>query len=131
MADYTVKKIDELEAVFGGAFKRARAELGVSSFGMQVMDLPANLDQYPEHDESESGQEEVYLALNGTAKMEVEGETITLDPETLVRVGPGTSRTIRTGDEGARLLVLGGKPGAVYEPPEVTELGAPDPMASS
>ena len=51
MADYTVKTIDEMEAVFGGAFKRARAELGVTSFGMQVLDMPPNVDgQYPEHD---------------------------------------------------------------------------------
>ena len=50
MPGHTVKRIDEMEAVYGGAFKRARAELGISSFGMQVMDLPPNLDQYPEHD---------------------------------------------------------------------------------
>ncbi len=43
MSDYAVKKIDDIEAIFGGAFKRARAELGVESFGMQVLDLPPNL----------------------------------------------------------------------------------------
>ena len=34
MSTHTVKKIDEMEAVYLGAFKRARAELGVESFGM-------------------------------------------------------------------------------------------------
>ena len=29
MADYTVKRIDEMEGAYGGAMKRARAELGV------------------------------------------------------------------------------------------------------
>ena len=33
MAEYTVKQIDEMEAIVGGAFKRARAELGVSALG--------------------------------------------------------------------------------------------------
>jgi len=36
MADYTAKHIDEMEAAFGGGFVKARAELGVSSFGLQV-----------------------------------------------------------------------------------------------
>lgn len=129
MADYTVKRIDELEAVFGGAFKRARAELGVGSFGMQVMDLPPNLTRFPEHDHAESGQEEVYLVLRGSCELEVDGERVTLDPETIVRVGPASKRTFYTGDEPARVLALGGVPGKAYEPPDVTKLGEPDPLA--
>ena len=130
MSDYTVKRVDEMEGVYGGAFKRARAELGVSSFGMQVMDLPPNLDQYPEHDHADSGQEEVFLVLRGAAEIDVEGETIALDPETMIRVGAGAKRKIRTGAEGARVLALGGTPAKAYEAPEISELGAPDPMAA-
>jgi mannose-6-phosphate isomerase-like protein (cupin superfamily) len=128
MANYTVKRIDDMEAIYGGGFKRARAELGVSSWGMQVMDLPPNLDQYPEHDHSEDGQEEVYLALRGSAEIEIEGERIQLEPDTMVRVGSGTKRKIRTGSEPCRLLALGGAPGKVYEPPEMSKLGSPDPL---
>src|SRR5215208_915509 len=69
--NYAVKKIDDMEAIYLGAFKRARAELGISSFGMQVMDIPAGAEQYPEHDHSEDGQEEVYLALRGSAEIEI------------------------------------------------------------
>jgi mannose-6-phosphate isomerase-like protein (cupin superfamily) len=130
MAGYTLKRIDDMEAVFGGAFKRARAELGVESFGMQVMDLPPNMDeQYPEHDHSDDGQEEVYLVLRGAAEIEIEGERHRLDPDTMVRVGSGVSRKIRTGSEGARVLALGGCPGKLYEAPDVSKLGNPDPLA--
>jgi mannose-6-phosphate isomerase-like protein (cupin superfamily) len=129
MGDYTVKKIDELEAIYGGSFKRARAELGVSAFGMQVIDLPPNVTAYPEHDHSEDGQEEVYLVLRGSADMDVDGDRVELTPDTIVRVAPGTSRKVLPGADGARLLVLGGVPGGVYHAPGVTELGAPDPMA--
>jgi uncharacterized cupin superfamily protein len=131
MADYTVKRVDEMEAVFGGAFKRARAELGVSAFGMQVLDMPPNVDgQYPEHDHEADGQEEVYVVLRGQAELDVEGDRIPVDPGTMVRVGASARRTIRTGAEGARILALGGRPGQPYEAPEVSQLGAPDPMAS-
>jgi len=131
MADYTVKRVDELEAVMGGAFKRARAELGVTSFGMQIIDMPPNVDAYPEHDHATDGQEEVYMVLRGSADVDIEGERIPMDPETLLRVAPGTSRKVLPGDQGVRILVVGGKPGAAYQAPDVSQLGAPDPMASS
>jgi mannose-6-phosphate isomerase-like protein (cupin superfamily) len=130
MAKYTIKKIDDMEAIAGGAFKRARAELGVESFGMQVLDLPPNIDeQYPEHDHSSDGQEEVYIALRGSAEIEIDGERHQLEPDTMVRVGPGVSRRIRTSSESARVLALGGCPGKAYEPPEFSRLGSPDPLA--
>ena len=129
MADYTVKRIDEMEAAFLGAFKRARAELGVEAFGMQVMDLPPTLEQFPEHNHAESGQEEVYVVMSGRGELDVEGERVAMDPDTIVRVGPTATRKIYTGDEGMRVLALGGVPGRAYEPPDVSKLGAPDPMA--
>jgi mannose-6-phosphate isomerase-like protein (cupin superfamily) len=130
MADYTVKRIDDMEAAFRGAFKRARAELGASAFGMQVLDLPAGVTAYPEHDHSEDGQEEVYVTLGGDGEIEIEGERHPLDRDTMVRVAPGTKRKVWPGERGIRLLILGGVPGEAYEPPEVTRLGAPDPMAA-
>jgi len=130
MADCTVKRISEMEAAFGGGMRRARAELGVSSFGMQIEEFPPNFDQYPDHSHSDDGQEEVYVVLRGTAEIEVDGERIALDPETIVRVGPGVGRRIFAGPEGVRLLALGGVPGKVYEPPEFSKLGAPDPTGA-
>jgi mannose-6-phosphate isomerase-like protein (cupin superfamily) len=128
MGDYTTKRIDDMEAVFRGAFKRARAELGVGAFGMQVLDMPPNLDAYPEHDHAESGQEEVFVVLRGSGEIEVDGERVAIDPETFVRVGPQARRKFWPGDEGMRVLALGGVPGKPYEAPDVTKLGEPDPM---
>jgi mannose-6-phosphate isomerase-like protein (cupin superfamily) len=127
MANYCVKKIDEMEATYGGGMRLARAELGIDSFGMQIEEFPPNFDQYPEHTHSEDGQEEVYLVLRGSAEIEIDGERIALDPETIVRVGPGVSRRIFSGPQGARILALGGVPGAVYQAPEFSKLGGPEP----
>jgi mannose-6-phosphate isomerase-like protein (cupin superfamily) len=129
MADYTAVTIDEVEAIYRGAFKRARAALGVTAFGMQVIDIPPNVTGYPEHDHSEDGQEEVYVTLQGGGQIDIQGGLVRLDRNTLVRVGPGTRRKVYPGDEGIRILVIGGVPGAAYEAPAVTELGAPDPTA--
>jgi len=131
MADYAVKRIDDMEAVVAGTFKRARAELGVESFGFQVMDLPANLEIFPEHDHADDGQEEVYVALRGSGEVEIDGERHPIDPETRIMVGPGVKRKIWTSDEPMRLLAIGGIPGKPYEAPDVSQLGAPDPGVPS
>jgi mannose-6-phosphate isomerase-like protein (cupin superfamily) len=91
---------------------------------MQVEEFPPNFDKYPEHSHSEDGQEEVYVVLRGSAEIEIEGERIALDPETIVRVGPGISRRIISGPQGVRILALGGVPGAAYEPPEFSMIEA-------
>jgi hypothetical protein len=130
MSDYAVKRIDEMEAVFRGAFKRARAELGVESFGMQVIDMPPEYGGYPEHDHSHDGQEEVFLALRGGGEIEIDGERFPLDAEHVARVGAEVKRKVWPGPDGIRMLVLGGVPGAAYQAPEISELGQPDPMAT-
>jgi uncharacterized cupin superfamily protein len=129
MTTHAVKKIDEMEGIYGGAFKRARAELGVESFGMQIIDLPPNYDSYPEHDHSEDGQEEVYFALRGGGEIEIEGERHPLDGDHVAKVGPGITRKVWPGEDGIRILVIGGKVGESYEAPDFTKLGEPDPMA--
>jgi mannose-6-phosphate isomerase-like protein (cupin superfamily) len=130
MSEYAVKRIDEMEAVYLGAFKRARAELGVESFGMAIIDIPPNYDGYPEHDHTHDDQEEVFLALRGAAEIEIEGERFPLDPDHAVRVGPEAKRKLWPGADGVRVLALSGRPGQPYEPPALSKLGEPDPMAS-
>jgi mannose-6-phosphate isomerase-like protein (cupin superfamily) len=123
-ADYTAKNIDEMEAAFGGAMKKARAELGVSSFGMQIIDLPPDYADYPEHDHAEGGQEEVYTVLRGSGQIEVDGERVDISPEVIVRVGPAARRKVYAGSEGLRMLALGAIPGKPYEINANTELSA-------
>ena len=127
MADVTVRRLDEFESIWGG-FLRVRAGLGVSSFGIAVMELPPQFADYPEHDQTHDSQEEVYTVLEGSATLRVGGaggEEFALAPGTWARVGPGEKRKITTGEEPARVLALGAPAGRVYSPPEFTEEGAP------
>jgi mannose-6-phosphate isomerase-like protein (cupin superfamily) len=124
MADYTAKKLSEMEAGFGGGFIKARAELGVTAFGFQVIQLPPSYADYPEHDHAESGQEEVFLALGGSGWMDIEGERVELDGETFVRVGPEVTRKVHSGPDGLRMLVIGGCPGEPYAVSAMSELAA-------
>src|SRR5829696_7676653 len=74
MADnVTVASIDEMEPINGGVARRARATLGVTAWGMQVLTLPPNWDGYPLHnhaaDAFDPNQEEVYIPISGSATL--------------------------------------------------------------
>ena len=128
--DVTRVGIDELEAIEGFlegfTFRRAGAQMGVTPFGMSVIDMPADTTAYPEHDHSSEGpgnppahqllQEEVYVALRGSADVQVDGHRYKLDADHMIRVGPTARRKILPGRDGVRLLAIGGFPGRAYDP---------------
>lgn len=127
MADVTIKSLDEFEAVFGGGFRRVRAGLGVSSFGLAVMDLPPNFHHYPDHTHTHDAQEEVYSVLEGKVTLHVGDEQHELVPGVWARIGPGEHRRLVTGDQPAQIIAIGGTPGVAYEAPEFTEEGGAEP----
>lgn len=124
MNGFTVRRIDELPAINHGAVRLAADELGVRSFGLQVLDLPAGFADYPEHDHAEDGQEEVYVVLEGSAEFEVAGDRLSAEPGTMLRVGPESRRNLVAGPSGARILAIGCAPAGTYQRPEVFRVGA-------
>ena len=125
MADVTVKRLEDFEALYGGGMRRVRAGLGVSSFGIQLIELPPNFEHYPEHDHTHDEQEEVYTVLAGRVTLHAGGEDHELEPGMFARVGPGERRKLVSGAEPVRVLALGGTPGKIYSPPEFTAEGSP------
>jgi mannose-6-phosphate isomerase-like protein (cupin superfamily) len=136
MTDVTAKRFDEMESALGGVFVRARAELGVSSFGMQVINLPAHFEEPyaahahegmpPEQEHANHGQEEVYVPLRGRATLVAGDRRWELEPGMAIRVGAAQIRNLITGDEPFQMLAIGGNPGRPYEAPPFSELGAGD-----
>jgi quercetin dioxygenase-like cupin family protein len=124
MEEFRLKQIDELAAIHHGAVKLAGDELGVRSFGMQVLDLPGGFADYPEHDHADDGQEEVYVVLEGSAEFEVAGERVLADAGSMLRVSSGSKRRLEAGPYGVRILAVGRAPGGTYERPESFRLTA-------
>jgi mannose-6-phosphate isomerase-like protein (cupin superfamily) len=131
VVDLTVASFEEMEPIYGGLARRARATLGVTGWGMQLMTLPPNWDGYPNHrhDASveDSNQEEVYIPLEGSAVLQVDGEEFALRPGMMARVGPAQLRRIIPGNEGIQFVALGAVPGT-FQPSPWTELGGPPPV---
>jgi quercetin dioxygenase-like cupin family protein len=130
MPDVKVVEIDAMEGFYGGLARRARAELGVSAWGMQVMTLEPGQESYAHaHDESnpEAGQEEVYVPLAGSAELVAGEERFALRPGVMARIGPEQERRTVAGPDGFRFLAIGGVPGEAYSPLPWTELGEVPP----
>jgi mannose-6-phosphate isomerase-like protein (cupin superfamily) len=121
MIDVTVKRFEELDSYQGqgvpkGQYAYAGRGLGVTAWGMNLLNLPASWPGYPDHDHAKDGQEEVYIVLDGSARLQADGEDFTLEPGVLARVGPAQKRKIVPGPKGVTLLAIGGTPGKAYAP---------------
>ena len=109
-AKWRVARLDELEK--RRRFIPVREHLAIHSFGINAVTLGEDGTLINEHDESGSGQEEVYVVLDGTATFEIDGETFEALAGTFVAVRP-ESRRKATGT--GTVLALGGKPGEAYQ----------------
>ena len=87
-------------------FVGLRRELGVSTFGLNLMLLrPGQRGRIHRH----TRQEEVYLVLEGTLTLLVEGTEHTLSAGELARVAPAVRRQlVNAGPDLLALLALGG-----------------------
>jgi uncharacterized cupin superfamily protein len=87
-------------------FQPLRRQLGVSSFGMNLMVLqPGQRSRIHAHEH----QEEVYVVLDGQLTLLVEGVEHVLEPDRVARVGPAVRRQLlNAGEAPLVILALGG-----------------------
>lgn len=120
MADnYTIKHRDEFESMEGSGdctWKLARKALGTSAFGFNLVEIGPG-GQMPEHDESSSGQVEVYIVLEGEAVIRLDGEDHPAPAGTFASIEPSATRTIlNRSDSPLTALLIGVDPSGGYEP---------------
>ncbi len=97
------------------AVRFVRRRIRATAFGINWYELrPGQIGR--EHDESRSGQEEVYVVIKGSGTMTIDGEEVALRPGTFVRVDPASTRVPRAGDDGLTFVAVGAPPERSYEP---------------
>jgi len=112
---YSVVNVAEIEAEGpGGAVRYVRRNLGVQAFGINWFELAPDV-RGREHNEVETGQEEVNVIIAGSGVYEVDGETIPVHAGSFLRFDPGTTRCPVAGPEGMTMIAVGVRPGS-YEP---------------
>lgn len=115
MDGFTIRHDDELERDYG-KWVLVRRSLGVSSFGVNAVELPPG-ESIPEHDELERDHEELFLVLEGNATIVVDGVDHPLRKGSFARLDPQPKRTVRNdGDAVARVLIVSAPVTSGYEP---------------
>jgi uncharacterized cupin superfamily protein len=119
--EYTVKHWDDFEEMEGSGgctWRLARKSLGASAFGFNIVQIDPG-GALPAHDESESGQEEVFAVLEGQGTIVAGDQEHPAPAGTFVRYAPETKRTIRNDSDAPIRVLLIGVPGdSGYEPME-------------
>ena len=87
---WEVARLDEIER--RGRDIPVREHLGIHAFGVNAYTPGEDGTLISDHDESGSGQEELYVVLDGNATFEVDGETFDAPAGTLVSVRPESRR---------------------------------------
>jgi uncharacterized cupin superfamily protein len=115
---YSVGNIDALAD--GPGFRKIRAALGVTAFGVNAIELPPGYETGRHFHEE---QQELYFLHEGRVEIIFDdASSYVLGPGGLARVEPGTVRKIKNiGDGPAVYLVAGGRDGYVGRDGRVPE----------
>jgi tetratricopeptide (TPR) repeat protein len=119
MSEYGVAHLDEIDEISDGRepFRPIRHHFGLTAFGINAWTGRDAGDRIiNEHDESDDGNEELYLVLQGRAVFELDDERVDAPAGTLVSVPPGLKRTAFAEEPGTTLIAVGGVPGEAYKP---------------
>jgi mannose-6-phosphate isomerase-like protein (cupin superfamily) len=112
---YRELHLDDIESIRDGRVKPLRTELGITAFGINHITFAPHTGGSL-HDESASGQEELYIVLAGGGSLHIEGDEVDLRPGSCVMVKPGTMRQVRAGADGLTYVCVGATPGRGYVP---------------
>jgi hypothetical protein len=108
--NWKATRLDDIER--RGRDIPVREHLGIHAFGMNAYTPGEDGLLISEHDEAGSGQEELYLVLDGKATFEIDGQTVDAPAGTFVSVRPEARRKA-TGD--GTVLAVGATPGEAYQ----------------
>jgi mannose-6-phosphate isomerase-like protein (cupin superfamily) len=110
MSGYAFGSLDELGE--GPGFRKVRAALGVTAFGVNGIVMPPGFEGFLHFHER---QDELYFVHRGRARVEIGGEVREVGEGGLVHVEATTARRVSNASdsEDLVLLVMGGKDGYV------------------
>ena len=104
---YSVVHVDDIEPSGpGGAVRFVRRELAVTAFGINWFQLQPETEGR-EHDETETGQDEVSVVVRGGGYWRVDGERVDVREGSFVRFDPETTRCPVAGHEGMTFVSVG------------------------
>jgi mannose-6-phosphate isomerase-like protein (cupin superfamily) len=111
-----------------GRWQQLNQRLGIKAFGVNAVLMDPGDKSDIEHDEKESGHQEVYVVVTGRAAFRLGDEEVEAGPGDVVAVGdPEETRDYRALEPGTRIVCFGAAPGAEHPYGEWIERSAAQP----
>jgi hypothetical protein len=117
---YWVKRLDELPLVptedpDDFDWYPIQHHLGFAAFGVNGFGGAAGTRLVAQHDETQSGQEELYVVIKGAARFILDRETFQTSAVSLVAIpDPSVRRSAVAIEDGTLLLAIGASPGSGF-----------------
>jgi uncharacterized cupin superfamily protein len=111
----SVDEIPPVKPDWPATWKSIRAYFGIEAFGINAATKDAGNVLIPEHDESESNQQEIFFVHEGEAVATLGGEEVRCAAGTFVAVEPGTKRKLEAAASPTTVIVVGAPVGRAYE----------------
>ena len=110
MADYTIKRLDEVDDVLGdypGEMRMMTSDLGAEQVAFTFRRMPQHTGGKGSYGHRHKEQEEVYFVVSGKLQFKLGDEVLDLESGTAIRVAPETWRSVWNDEpEDAGLIIV-------------------------
>src|SRR5215471_9371518 len=111
----TIKEIPPVKEDWPATWKSIRHHFGIKAFGINGVTKDAGNVLIPEHNETESGQQEVFIVIEGSARATLDGEEVEMTAGQIAAVEPGSTRKFEATASPTTMVVIGAPVGKAYE----------------
>lgn len=112
-----VHDIPPLKDSFTSGWHSVRHYFNIEGFGVNAVTKNAGDWLTKEHDESESGQQELFVVLEGEAEFSLDGKKVKAPAGSFISVEPHVKRGADAIVSPTTLLIIGAPVSAKYQPP--------------
>lgn len=110
-----VRDVPPLHEDWGETWKSVRHHFGITAFGVNAAVKEAGEVLIPEHDETSSGQQELFFVHEGEATATLDGVETRVPAGSFVAVEPGVRRMFEAVESPTVLIVVGSPVGRPYQ----------------
>ncbi len=121
MTGWKVSKLNEIKPrkpEWPAGFHSIGYHFGITGFGVSGKTVDKGGMLTPLHDEVESGQQELFIIMTGSAEFELDGQKQIISAGQLVFCQPDVQRKADSLEDNTNMITVGGTSGKAYPKPD-------------
>ncbi len=112
-----IHKIPPMKKTFTEGWHSVRWHFGIQGFGINAITRKKGEWLTKDHDEKDTGQQELFIILEGRAKFSLDGQKVLAKTGTMIAVEPLVTRSADALETPTTMLIIGAPATKKYKPP--------------